>query len=108
MQETPQRNSLSSVISEALARGATILAPNERAAADLRARFDRTQSAAGRDAWEPVQVRSWNAWLESMWSSLVNQGEELRLLLNPPQEHTLWREIIAGSTGATPSLGSPD
>ena len=72
-----------------------------------RARFDRTQSASGLNAWEPVQVRSWNAWLESMWSSLVSRGEELRLLLNPAQEHTLWREIIAGSTAA-PSLGSPD
>jgi len=107
MQESPQRNSLSVVISEALARGATILAPNERAAADLRARFDRTQSAAGLGAWEPAQIRSWNAWLESMWSALVSQGEDLRLLLNPPQEQTLWREIIAGSAAA-PSLGSPD
>jgi len=107
MQESPQRNSLSVTISEALARGATILAPNERAAVDLRARFDRTQSAAGLASWEPVQIRSWNAWLESLWSALVNQGEELRLLLNPAQEHTLWREIIASSTAA-PSLGSPD
>src|SRR5665213_1063074 len=107
MQESPQRNSLSSGISEALARGAAVLAPNERAAVDLRARFDRTQSAAGRNAWEPAQIRSWNAWLESMWSSLVNQGGELRLLLNPPQEHALWREIISASTAA-PSLGSSD
>jgi len=107
MQESPQRNSLSVTISEALADGATILAPNERAAADLRARFDRAQSAAGLDAWEPAQIRSWNAWLESLWSALVNQGVELRLQLNPAQEHTLWREIIASSTAA-PSLGSPD
>ncbi|HEY5329133.1 MAG TPA: PD-(D/E)XK nuclease family protein [Acidobacteriaceae bacterium] len=107
MQESPQRSSLSSVTSEALARGATILAPNERAVADLRARFDRTQSAAGLDAWEPANIRSWNAWLESLWSTLVNQGAELRLLLNPSQEHLLWREIISASPAA-PSLGSPD
>src|SRR5665213_1441896 len=107
MQESPQRNSLSSVISEGLARGATVLAPNERAAGDLRARFDRSQSAAGLNAWEPAQIRSWNAWLESLWSTLVNQGAELRLLLNPSQEHMLWREIIAASPAA-PSLGSPD
>jgi len=107
MQESQQRNSLFSVISEALARGGTILAPNERAAADLRARFDRAQSAAGLNAWEPAQIRSWNAWLESLWSTLVTQGAELRLLLNPPQEHTLWREIISASATA-PSLGSPD
>src|ERR1700733_12902086 len=105
MQESPQRNSLLYVISEALARGATILAPNERAAADLRARFDRAQSAAGLNTWEPAQIRSWNAWLESLWSTLVNQGSELRLLLNPSQEHTLWREVISASTAA-PSLGS--
>jgi ATP-dependent helicase/nuclease subunit B len=107
MQESAQRNSLSSVISESLARGAVILAPNERAAADLRARFDRTQSAAGLNAWEPAQIRSWNAWLESLWSILVNQGADLRVLLNPPQEHTLWREIITTSPAA-PSLGSSD
>jgi len=107
MQESQQRNSLPPVISEALTRSATILAPNERAAADLRARFDQAQSAAGLNTWEPAPIRSWNAWLESLWSTLVHQGSELRLLLNPPQEHTLWREIISASTAA-PSLGSPD
>jgi ATP-dependent helicase/nuclease subunit B len=105
MQESSQSNSLSLDIREILRTGATILAPNERAAADLRSRFDQAQSAAGFDAWEPAQIRSWNAWLESLWSTLVNEGADLRLLLNQPQEHTLWREIIAADT---PTLGSPD
>jgi len=90
-----------------LGPGAVVLAPNERAAADLRARFDQAQAAAGLTAWEPAQVRSWNAWLASLWSGLVTDGVELRLLLNPAQEHLLWREIIAASPDA-PGIGSPD
>jgi probable DNA repair protein len=91
----------------ALGPGAVVLAPNERAAADLRARFDQAQAAAGLEAWEPAQVRSWNAWLASLWTGLVTDGAELRLLLNPAQEHLLWREVIAAGPDA-PSIGSPD
>jgi ATP-dependent helicase/nuclease subunit B len=107
MQHSPQSQSLPSVISDALARGAVVLAPNERAAGDLRARFDRSQTAAGLNAWEPAQIRSWNAWLNTLWSSLITQGSDPRLLLNPAQEHTLWREIIAADSNS-PSLGSLD
>ncbi len=92
---------------DAIAAGAVVLAPNERAAADLRARYNQTQAAAGLAAWEPAQIRSWNAWLDSLWSNLVTEGHESRLLLNPAQEHALWREIIAASA-ETNTLGSAD
>ena len=85
------------LLREALASGTIVLAPNERAARDLRTHFDQAQLAAGSAAWEPAQIYSWNAWLEFTWSSLVTEGADLRLLLNPAQELMLWREVIAAA-----------
>ncbi|MEO7029506.1 MAG: PD-(D/E)XK nuclease family protein [Acidobacteriaceae bacterium] len=103
----PSRDPLSTTLREALAGGTVVLAPNERAAGDLRARFNEAQLAAGLHAWEPAQIRPWNAWLESLWSALVTGGTEPRLLLNPAQEHGLWREIVAAAPDVH-SLGSLD
>ncbi len=103
----PSRDPLPTNLREALASGAVVLTPNERAAEDLRACLNEEQLAAGLRAWEPVEIRSWNAWLESLWSTLVTAGSEPRLLLNPAQEHSLWREIIAAAPD-THSLGSLD
>ncbi len=74
----------------ALARGSLLLAASERAAQSLRTQLDTTQ------------VLSWNTFLRSLWSTLILNGADHRLLLNPPQEHTLWRDIIA----ATPEFSA--
>ncbi len=95
-QSTPE------TLQQALAHGATILAATERAARDLSARFDQAQVALGRAAWQPAHVYSWNTWLQSQWSALITAGVEHRLLLNPAQEHTLWREILSASTDPVP------
>jgi ATP-dependent helicase/nuclease subunit B len=107
MQQPSQSHALPSDLSDALVRGTVVLAPNERAAGDLRAHFDQAQSAAGLSAWEPAQIRSWNSWLGSLWSALITDGSDPRLLLNPAQEHVLWREVIAAGPEFQ-SLGSLD
>lgn len=106
--QQPQSQSLTTVLSEALSRGATVITPNERSAADLRARFDSRQIANGRSTWEPAPIFSWNLWLREQWDALLSGGRELRLLLNPAQEHTLWREIVSSSPegGGLSSLDS--
>src|SRR3978361_1749939 len=86
MPESPQSDLLTT-LGEALARGTVVLAPNERAGGDLRSRFDQLQSASGLGAWEPAQIRSWNAWLDSLWSELVTEGADLALPSNHAQRH---------------------
>jgi probable DNA repair protein len=86
--------------------GELLILPTPRAAAQLRSAFDDHQRSLGRAAWEPAPALAWTQWLRGFWSDLTLAGSELRLLLNPAQEHTLWREIVAEST--TAALGSPD
>jgi len=90
-----------------LSQGSLLLLPHARAARDLRARFDAHQRELGLPAWEPARALSWSQWTNSLWSELIVQGSEERLLLNAAQEHSLWRQIIAGDT-ANRSIGSLD
>jgi ATP-dependent helicase/nuclease subunit B len=107
MPESPHSGLLPKTLHEALTNNSIVLAPSERAAGDLRARFNQSQLAAGLSAWEPARILSWNAWLNTLWSDLVTEGHDQRLLLNPAQEHILWREAI--NTGPEfESLGSLD
>jgi probable DNA repair protein len=89
-----------------LARGERLLLPNARAARELRAEFDAHQRAQGLAAWEPAPALSWQQWTGGLWSELIVTGADTRLLLNPAQEHNLWREIIADDATHS-TLGSP-
>lgn len=92
---------------DALGRGVRIVLPNSRAARALRRAYDDRQRATGASVWESAPALSWDEWTRSLWSGLVADGAELRLLLNAAQEHSLWRELIEPAT-ATRSLSSPD
>jgi ATP-dependent helicase/nuclease subunit B len=84
-----------------------LLLPTSRSAKNLRAAFDDRQRALNLAAWQPAPALSWQQWTSSLWSELIVTGAETRLLLNPTQEHTLWREIIA-EDAATSALSSAD
>jgi ATP-dependent helicase/nuclease subunit B len=86
--------------------GEVLVLPTPRAAARLRDAFDNRQRRSGRAVWEPATALAWTQFLRGLWSELVLNGGEIRLLLNPAQEHALWREIVAESASA--GLGSPD
>jgi probable DNA repair protein len=92
---------------DSLVRGATVVLPNQRAARALGRAFGERQREAGVRAWEAPAVLSWTDWTRSLWSGLSLAGDDLRLLLNAAQEHSLWREVIESST-ARRSLSSPD
>ena len=92
---------------DVLDSGTLLVLPNARAARDLRSAFDARQRVGGGAAWEPPRALSWPQWTNSLWSELIVAGGETRLLLNAAQEHSVWREIIAGDT-ANLSIGSAD
>jgi ATP-dependent helicase/nuclease subunit B len=82
-------------ILEALARGATILSGNQRAARTLQHGYDLQQRALEQRTWTSPRILSWDGWIATQWQQLLLHGRTTRLLLNRTQEHTLWCEIIA-------------
>ncbi|MFP5234170.1 MAG: PD-(D/E)XK nuclease family protein [Acidobacteriota bacterium] len=92
---------------QSLDQGIVLLLPSERAAREVNSAFDDRQRASGLPAWEPAQALSWPQWTRSLWSQLVLSGAEHRLLLNPLQEHELWRQAVSDYAAAQ-SIASID
>ncbi len=99
--------SLPQAIAVAVARGATVLTPTQRAARTIRRAYDAQQQAGGHTLWTPANVLPLEAWLAAQWQQRLLAGDETRILLNRTQEHALWREIIAADP-ETPRLRSAD
>ena len=89
------KSSLPEEVAVALARGAIILTPNQRAAHTLRQAFDRAALERGETLWQMPAIFAFDSWLARQWTDLLISGEEDRLLLNRSQEHQLWRTILA-------------
>jgi len=89
-----QPSSLADILS-ALARGATVITSNQRAARTLRTLYTQHQQASGQHTWQSPSLLPWDAWTASLWQKLLQSGTEDRLLLNSIQEQHLWAEIIA-------------
>ncbi len=81
--------------------GEQLLLPHAHAARTVRARLADVRPLAS--APEPKPALAWNEWTASLWSYLLLEGHDDRLLLNRLQEEQLWAEIItANAPGATP------
>lgn len=89
----------------ALARGATVLTANQRAARTLRRVYDDHMRASTR--WSPPEIYALDTWLTTLWHRLLVDGSETALLLNRTQEHALWRTILGADRGV-PTLRSLD
>ena len=76
----------------------TLLTVNNRLAAELHARYDRTQLAAGRQAWPSADILPWNAWLARLYEQLLDVGHTDLDLLSPTQERLLWEDIVGQDT----------
>jgi probable DNA repair protein len=87
-------------IQQALERGWTVITANQRAARTLHHGYDLHQHALGLTHWGPPEILAWDAWLGSLWHRLLMNGAASELLLNPTQEHILWRAIIAADETA--------
>ena len=94
-----------------LSAGETVILPHAHAARTLRARFAThlQQHNSPDPGSDPSPILAWHEWTSALWSTLILQGREDRLLLNHLQEHHLWAGIIADNpNSSTPSLQSPD
>jgi len=101
-------HALSPQVTDALARGWTVLTANQRAARTLRRAFDLRQHALSLTHWHPPLILAWDTWLASLWHRLLLEGRASRLLLNPTQEHALWGDLIAADPGASNRISNDD
>jgi ATP-dependent helicase/nuclease subunit B len=81
-------------IAEALERGAIVVTGNQRAARALRRGWDQRNRERGLASWTPAAMMAWDAWMATLWRSLVIEGYAAQLLLNRTQEHAVWRSIL--------------
>lgn len=94
-------------IGEALERGATVVTGNQRAARALRRGWDQRNRRLGLASWSPATVLAWDSWMAALWRGLVIEGQATQLLLNPTQEHAVWRSVL-GADKELASLRSVD
>jgi probable DNA repair protein len=99
---------LPQAIAAAIARGATLLTPNQRAARAIRRAYDAQMLGEGIKLWTPANVLPLEAWLAAEWHKRLLAGTESRVLLNASQQHLLWREIILADPEARTSPRSAD
>ncbi|MDR2877978.1 MAG: PD-(D/E)XK nuclease family protein [Chromatiales bacterium] len=102
----------------ALAPGVTVLTANKRLARALQRAYAARAQSAGHTVWETPDILPWPAWLQRSWDALMfsapmntNDAPQASftlpsLLLNPLQEHVLWRSVLANSE--TVALLRPD
>ncbi len=82
-------------ILQALARGATILTGNARAARRLHLDYARSQRALGHAAWPTPPIHDWRTWLNELWDQYSFNHPDAPILLTPLQETELWK-IVQG------------
>ena len=90
-------------ISDALRRGATIVAANARAARALHLAFARDQRAQGHTIWPTPPVFDWQSWLRDLGRDYSFSVPEAPLLLTPLQEHALWTRHVRADGIPDPS-----
>ena len=83
----------------ALADGAVAVTPNRRLARRLHAEFDAALAASGRHAWPTPTILPYQAWLSSLWDSVVASAgvRDEPALLSPVQSLALWQSVIEDS-----------
>lgn len=78
-----------------LESGGQIVTANTRAARDLRRLYNENRrDHQSRQAWESPAIFDWNSWLDQQWQQLLLSGTEVRLLLKPVQEESLWADVV--------------
>lgn len=108
MRATSPAEQLPPSIVDALDRGLTVITANQRAARTLKNAFDRRKREAGLGSWQMVAIFPWETWVTHLWNQLLIRGKVAEVLLNPAQEHALWRNIIVADSSLPPSLRTFD
>ena len=75
-----------------LRAGGLVVTASERAARSLTAAFHRARRTEGLTAWSAPNIQDWQTFVRNAWNESSLDG---RLILNPPQEQSLWAGIVA-------------
>ncbi len=86
-------------VTDALARGATVVAASARAARALRLQHARDQRAAGHEVWASPAILDWDTWLRTLWQNYAFATPDAPLLLSPFQERALWTRVQREDAG---------
>ena len=86
---------------------ATLLTVNKQLAAEMRSRYDAVQLARGHRVWPSADILPWNAWLNRLYTDLLDSGQTELDLLTPMQERALWQHVIESATDDNPPLMQP-
>ncbi len=92
-----------------LAKDAVLVTGGNRLARDYRLRYGRERREQGLEAWPSPSILSWNAWLDSLWNTLlVSAPQAPPLLLGGRREQIVWESIIRSSPDAARLLRPKD
>jgi ATP-dependent helicase/nuclease subunit B len=77
-------------LSDALRRGATIIAASPRAARALQLQYADTERAAGHQVWAAPSILDWDSWVRELWRDYAFAHPDAPMLLSPLQERAVW------------------
>lgn len=78
----------------ALNRGSVVITANQRLARFITQEYDLAKKAQGETFWRTPKVVSWENWVKQLWHQLLTEGHATEMLLNPWQEHAVWRSVL--------------
>ena len=88
--------------------GGMVIAASERARRALTARYHLARRAEGLSAWPAPAIQDWQTFLSAAWEKLVSsENEDVRLLLNPVQEKSIWTNIAGSEQRLATLLSGP-
>jgi probable DNA repair protein len=89
--------------------GVTVVTPNRRLSLELAREFDRSQIAAGRQAWESADILPLDAFVTRCYDEVLysDGGAGLPMLLSDAQARELWEDAIRGSRWGSELLEVP-
>lgn len=96
---------LDAALQEALAAGATVIAPNRQRAVALRYAWAWRQREAGLTVWNTPDVLTWEAWLGRELARHRHETGDGPALLNPSQQQALWEGVLEELSDDFPDAG---
>lgn len=86
-------------ISDALRRGAVVVAASPRAARTLRLQHGLSQREEGREVWPAPDIHDWDSWLRILWQNHAFADPDAPLALTGLQERALWTRVQQEDAG---------
>jgi probable DNA repair protein len=87
-----------------LSAGGLVVASSDRAARAVLAGYHRARRSEGRTAWAAPRVMPWQAFARETWEG---RARDVRLVLSPQQELSLWNGIVQASGKPAAAMPGP-